>query len=153
VEHVTYDASCAVLTTLPGTLPVFAALLKSGAAAPRPTLFDRLASRAAVLKRILPSRMDAGSASAAMPPASVETGCPSTSGTQSCLRTHGGDVPQSASVVQVPPPGWLQKPMPGGQSLLLPHASVGCAAQRRLAGMPAGSRGAALATGTTFRAR
>src|SRR5262245_60922086 len=110
VEHVTYDASCAVLTTLPGTLAVRAALLKSGAAASRPTLFVRLPSRAAVLKRILPSRMDAGSASAAMPPVSVETGCPSTSGTQSCLRTHGGDAPQSASLVQVPPPGWLQKP-------------------------------------------
>src|SRR5262245_42958873 len=120
VEQVTYDASCAVLTTLPGTLPVTAALLNSGAAAPSPTLFDRLASRAAVLKRIFPSSSAAGSASAAMPPVSVETAWPSMSGTQSCERMQGGDAPQSASVVQAGPPGWLQKPTPAGQSLLLP---------------------------------
>jgi hypothetical protein len=142
-----------VLTTLPGTLAVRTALLKSGAAAPSPTLFDRLASRAAVLKRILPSSSAAGSGSAAMPPVSVDTGCPSMSGTQSCERMHGGAEPQSASVVHAGPPGWLQKPVPAGQSLFRPQASVGCAAQRRLAGTPAGSSGAAPATGTTLRAR
>src|SRR5262245_39466060 len=50
VEQVTYEASCEVLTTLPGTAPVRAASLKRGAAAPRPTPFLTLASRAAVLK-------------------------------------------------------------------------------------------------------
>src|SRR5262249_57083103 len=97
------------------------------------------------------ARVAGGSGSEESPPALIETGCRSTSGTQSCLRTRGGDVPQSASVAQTPPPGWLQKPTPGGQSLLRPQVIAGCAAQRRLVGLPPGSRGAAAATGTTLR--
>ncbi len=142
-----------MLTTLPGTAPVSAALLKSGAAAPRPTPFSTLASRAAVLKRILPSRSAACSGSAAMPPVMLETGCPRISGTQSCLRTHGRAAPQSASVLHTPPPGWLQKPVPAGQSLLRPHVSVGCDAQRKFSGLPVASSGAADATASTLRAR
>src|SRR5262249_61063769 len=130
-----------------------AALVRRGAAAASPTPFDRLAWRAAVLKRILPSRSAAGSGSAAIPPVMLGTGCPSTSGTQSCFRTHGGEVPQSASVVHTPPPGWLQNPTPAGQSLLRPHVIAGCAAPLRLGGWPLGSSGAADATATKVRAR
>src|SRR2546427_5368820 len=63
VEQVTYEATFEVLTTLPGTRPVAAASSKRGAAAARPARFVVLASRAAVLKRIFPSRRAAGSGS------------------------------------------------------------------------------------------
>jgi len=103
--------------------------LKSGAAWPRPMSFGTLASRAAVVKRILPSRIAGGSGSPLMPtqlppvqsefalhdapslapptqrPVIVETGPASTSGMQFDERTHGPMVPQSASVVHDAPPG------------------------------------------------
>src|SRR5262249_50123333 len=63
VEHVTYEASCEVLTTLPGTLAFSFGSLKRGAAVERPTLFGTLESRAAVLKRILPSSTPGGTGS------------------------------------------------------------------------------------------
>src|SRR4029077_16537809 len=92
VEQVTDDASGAVLITLPGILAFSGRLasLNSGAGAPSPTPFVMLASRPAEVMRIWPSRMAAGSGSSAMPPVMVGTGCPSTRGTQSCLRTQGG---------------------------------------------------------------
>src|SRR5262249_28660910 len=93
LPHATYDASWAVLTTSPGRLcgteqspcsfgphcswswqacagllaHVMFDWLKSGAAWLNPTLFGTLASRAAVLKRIFPSRTLGGSTSPLMP--------------------------------------------------------------------------------------
>src|SRR5262249_50072022 len=87
-EHVTYDASCDVLTTEPGIFAVSSTLLKRGAAAPRPGTLTFDESRAAVLNRFLPSRSAAGSGSAAMPPVMLETGWPRISGTQSAPTTH-----------------------------------------------------------------
>ena len=171
-----------MLTTLPGTLPVTAASSKRGAAAPRPTPLVTLASRAAVLKRILPSRTAAGTGSTVGSatrslqvsptgqspftlqrwlvvrlhfPWMLATGGPRTSGTQSAPRTQGGFEPQSASCAQAAPPGWLQNPVEAGQSLFVPHRRVkSLLMQRRLSGSPeAGSIGAAAATRTTLRAR
>src|SRR6516162_5349158 len=122
--QVTYDASCDVLTTLPGTLPVLVASLNSGAAWESPTPFLTLASRPAVSKRILPSRIAAGSGStvgsSVRSPVMLDTGLPRITGTHWAVCTHGG-VSQSASVVHAGPPGWLQKPALRGQSLVVPQ--------------------------------
>jgi hypothetical protein len=91
--------------------------------------FGTLPSRAAVVNRILPSRIAGGSGSPLMPtqvppvhsgsdlqgapspvpptqrPVMVETGPARTSGTQFDERTHGPMVPHSASVVHDAPPG------------------------------------------------
>src|SRR5262249_10914713 len=103
--------------------------LKSGAALPRPMPFGTLASRAAVVNRILPSSTLGAVGSPAMPlhtpaarsvtalhaapsfappthfPVMVDTGCCRTNGTQFAFRTHGPSVPQSASFVHMAPPG------------------------------------------------
>src|SRR2546428_3837370 len=167
---------------LPGALPVSAASSKRGAAAPRPTALVVLASRAAVLKRILPSRRAAGRGStvgsatrslhtsppgqsasarqrAVVPalhlPRMLATGGARMSGTQSAPRTQGLFEPQSASCAQAAPPGWLQNPVEAGQSLFVPHRrGKSLLMQRRVSGSPqAGSIRAAAAAPTPFRAR
>src|SRR5581483_3654348 len=152
VEQVTYDASCDVLTTLPGTRR-FGSLggsLKSGAAWPSPIPFGTLESRAAVLKRFFPSSTAGETGSGFR---RLDTGCPRRSGTQSEPLTHGPFGPQSAFVVHCPPPGWLQNPTVRGQSLSVPHAWFAAAVQRKLTGRLDASRGDADAATTTFRER
>src|SRR5712691_7898752 len=154
--QVTYEASCDVLTTLPGTPPVLVASLNSGAAWLRPTPFLTLVSRAAVSKRILPSRSAGGSGSTlgstVRSPVMLETGGPRMTGTHWAVCTHGGAA-QSASTLHAGPPGWLQKPPLGGQSLVVPQVAAGWFEHRRFCGLPPASRGKAAASGTTLRER
>src|SRR6185503_18249823 len=63
----TYEASCEVLTTAPtGSRAFGSSKLKRGAALASPMPFGTLASRAAVWKRIFPSRSCGGSGSGAL---------------------------------------------------------------------------------------
>src|SRR5207302_9511367 len=154
--QVTYEASCDVLTTLPGTFPVLVASLNSGAAWLRPTPFLTLVSRAAVSKRILPSRSAGGSGSTVgstvRSPVMLATGGPRITGTHWAVCTTGGAA-QSASTLHAGPPGWLQKPPLGGQSLVVPQVAAGWVEHRRFCGVPPASGGKAAASGTTLRER
>src|SRR5262249_32920721 len=146
---------CVVVQAVPGAFTQASVGLSNGGAAwSSPTPFGTLESRAAVSKRILPSSRPGGSGSAAgvtvRSPVMLETGGPRMTGTHCAFCTHGG-VAQSASTLHAGPPGWLQKPPPPAQSLLVPQvcASAGLFEQRRFAWSVA----VALATGTTLRER
>src|SRR5437867_13144783 len=125
---------------------------KSGAGALRPRPFGRLASRAAVLKRILPSRISGGTGSDAV----VATGSPTTSGTQLRLAMHGPPPSgQSPSSVQLPPPGWPQNPPPAQSSSDWQGRSTSAAQRKSTVGPDPVQSGSPpfAATATTFRAR
>jgi len=76
----------------------------------------------ALLGGVVVARTGGGSTvgSTVRSPVMLDTGPPRITGTHAAVCTHGG-VAQSASVLHAGPPGWLQKPALGGQSLLVPH--------------------------------